>query len=82
MIFQNKTIIITGASAGIGKELAIALAKQSANLVLAARNQAAIEEVASICMQNGGKAIAVPTDVTNPEDCRNLIETARNTFGA
>ncbi|AFZ12600.1 3-oxoacyl-(acyl-carrier-protein) reductase [Crinalium epipsammum PCC 9333] len=82
MIFQNKTIIITGASAGIGKELAITLAKQSANLVLAARNQAAIEETASICIQNGGKAIAVPTDVTNPEDCRKLIETAKDTFGA
>jgi len=82
MIFHNKTIIITGASAGIGKELAIALANQSANLVLAARNQAAIDEVASICLQNGGKAIAVPTDVTNPEDCRKLIETTKNTFGA
>ena len=82
MIFKNKTFIITGASAGIGQELAIALAKQGAHLVLAARNQATLEETADSCNQSGGKAIAVPTDVTDPEACRHLIERAKNTFGA
>lgn len=43
MSFANKTIVITGASAGIGQALAISLAQQGANLVLAARNQEALE---------------------------------------
>jgi short-subunit dehydrogenase len=82
MAFTNKTFVITGASAGIGQALAIQLAQQGANLVLAARNQAALETTAEACMKAGGKAIAVPTDVSNSEACHNLIESAVKTFGA
>ncbi|MGG6265396.1 SDR family NAD(P)-dependent oxidoreductase [Leptolyngbya sp. AN03gr2] len=56
MTFENKTIILTGASAGIGKRLAIALAQQGANLVLAARSQAALEETAALCAKQSGRA--------------------------
>jgi len=82
MTFTNKTFVITGASAGIGRELAIQLAQRGANLVLGARNQAALETTADACIKAGGKAISVPTDVTNSEDCQKLIESAVNTFGA
>ena len=82
MTFTNKTFVITGASAGIGQQLAIQLAQQGANLVLAARNQAALETTADACIKAGGKALAVPTDVTEKEACRYLIESAVNTFGA
>src|ERR671932_1350335 len=82
MTFINKTFVITGASAGIGRELAIQLAQRGANLVLAARNQTALETTAEVCIKAGGKAIAVPTDVTNSEACRKLIESAVNTYGA
>src|SRR5919202_3360277 len=82
MTFTHKTFVITGASAGIGQALAIQLAQRGANLVLAARNQAALETTAEACIKAGGKAIAVPTDVTNSEACRNLIESAVKTFGA
>ena len=82
MTFINKTFVITGASAGIGRELAIQLAQRGANLVLAARNQAALEATAEDCIKAGGKAIAVPTDVTNSEACRKLIESAVNAYGA
>ena len=77
----NKTMILTGASAGIGRSLALALAQQGTNLVLAARNQAALEETVTACNQQGGQAIAVPTDVTQPESCQQLIEQAIATFG-
>jgi short-subunit dehydrogenase len=81
MSFLNQTIILTGASAGIGRSLAIALAHQGANLVLAARNQAALEDVVRACTEAGGKAIAVPTDVTRSEDCQQLVEKAVAAFG-
>lgn len=77
----NKTIILTGASAGIGKSLAISLAQQGANLVLAARDSTLLEEVVAHCVAAGGRAIAVPTDVTQPEACQQLIEKAVTTFG-
>lgn len=81
MTFLHKTIVLTGASAGIGRSLAIALAHQGANLALAARHQAALEDVVSACIAAGGKAIAVPTDVTQPKDCQQLIEKAIAAFG-
>ncbi len=81
MTFLDKTIILTGASAGIGRSLAITLAQQGANLVLAARQQTALEEVVNACADAGGKAIAVPTDVTQPEACQQLIEKAIAAFG-
>lgn len=81
MTFLHKTIVLTGASAGIGKELALSLAQKGANLVLAARSSVGLEETAALCVSQGGKAIAVPTDVTQPEDCQKLIETAVSTFG-
>ncbi len=82
MTFTNKTFIITGASAGIGQALAIKLAQQGANLVLAARNQTSLEITADTCIKAGGKAIAIPADVTDSEACKKLIESAVNTFGA
>lgn len=89
MSFANKTIVLTGASAGIGRSLAISLAQQGANLVLAARDPIALAETAAACMEHGGKAgaslvpkaIAVPTDVTQPAACQQLMERAIATFG-
>lgn len=81
MRFANQTIVITGASAGIGRALAISLAQQRANLVLAARQAEALAEVVTACQMQGGNAIAVPTDVTQPEDCQRLMAQAIATFG-
>jgi short-subunit dehydrogenase len=81
MSFTNKTIILTGASAGIGQALAFSLVQQGANLVLAARNQAALEETVAACTNQPGRAIAIPTDVTQPEACQQLIEKALTAFG-
>jgi len=81
MNFTHKTIVITGASTGIGQALAISLAERGAKLVLAARNQTHLAATAKTCLEKGGKAIAVPTDVTQPQACQRLIETAVQNFG-
>ncbi|MFW6067041.1 MAG: SDR family oxidoreductase [Myxococcota bacterium] len=81
MSFARKSVIVTGASAGIGAGLAEALAAQGARLTLAARNAQALEEVASRCRERGGEAQAVPTDVTDPEACARLVQAAAEAHG-
>ncbi len=80
--FTNRTVIVTGASTGIGRSLAIALAQQRANVVLAARNAEALTETCAACLDQGGKAIAVPTDVAEPEACQALIDKTIAAFGS
>lgn len=80
-VFADNVVIITGASAGIGLEIAKILAGQGAHLVLAARNPALLGDAAEICRALGAKVIAVPTDVSNREQCRQLIERTLDEFG-
>jgi short-subunit dehydrogenase len=72
--FKDKVVIITGASSGIGRELACQLADQGAWLVLAARNAENLEAAKAECQKRGGRAIAVRTDVTIPTQCADLIQ--------
>ncbi|HUB07202.1 MAG TPA: SDR family oxidoreductase [Myxococcales bacterium] len=76
MDFKGKSVVITGASSGIGEALAVRLARRGARLALGARNESELERVAARCREAGGEAIAVATDVTKPEDCGRLIERA------
>ena len=71
--FQHNVVIITGASSGIGRELAYQLADQGAWLALAARDAGRLEAAAAECRKRGGKAIAVPTDVADQALCQQLI---------
>lgn len=73
-IFRENVVVITGASSGIGRELAFQLADQGAWLSLAARNADRLEAAAAQCRERGGKALVVPTDVSQQGQCRNLIE--------
>jgi len=79
--FQQKVIIITGASEGIGRALTIELAPQMPKLVLAARNEARLKELLDECEGVGAETLIVPTDVTSESDCKNLIDAAVNRFG-
>lgn len=79
--FKNKTIVITGASSGIGKAIALTLAKEKVNLVLAARRETLLQEVASECESLGSEAIAVKTDVTNYDEVINLFDKALSFYG-
>ncbi len=79
----GKTFVITGASSGLGKALAIALAAHNVNLVLAARNQEALNEVAQICGQSGSPLpLTVRTDVTDADQCRAMVEQAVKQYGS
>lgn len=81
MSLNNKVIIITGASSGIGKALAYELASRGANLVLGARQFVTLCDITSdIQKQFNVKALAVQCDVTNEEDCAHLVKQAKLTF--
>jgi len=67
---------VTGASSGIGRAVALEMARRGASVVLAARRAGRLEEVAAQCRSLGVAATAIPTDVTKPEECRRLIDAA------
>jgi short-subunit dehydrogenase len=70
---KDKVVVITGASKGIGAELARQLAAQGAKLVLAARDLADLEKVAAECRKAGGQATAIRADVTQDRDCAAIM---------
>jgi len=78
---EGKMVIITGASSGIGQSMAETFANEGANVVLAARSQHKLEEVASRIGARGGTALAVPTDVTDEVQVAGLFRTAMDRFG-
>ena len=85
--YKNKTIIITGASSGIGLASAKKFASMGANVVLAARSLDKLEKIASDLNKKfaaqGSQLIAhcIKTDVTKEEDCKNLIDQTVRHFG-
>jgi len=74
-------IILTGASEGIGRALALDLAGRGARLTLAARDAERLELLARDCRTRGGEAVAIPTDVANEVDCGWLIEKSLQSLG-
>jgi short-subunit dehydrogenase len=79
--FTDNAVVLTGASAGIGRSLALQLADQGARLALAARDRATLQAVAAECRALGAEAIAVPTDVADEAQCARLVEAAVEAFG-
>lgn len=79
--YRENSVIITGASSGIGQALALELAKQGAWLTLAARRLDALETIAETCRTLGGKAFAVQADVSEQAQCENLVRRAVETYG-
>jgi short-subunit dehydrogenase len=78
--YADKVVVVTGASTGIGRALCLELAPQRPRLVLAARDEARLHEVAEECRARGAEALVAPTDVTVPEQCRTLVERALARF--
>ncbi len=79
--FQEKSVIVTGASSGIGRAIALQLADQGAWIALAARDAQRLTALADECRGRGGRAIAVPTDVTDEMQCKALVECAVAEYG-
>jgi short-subunit dehydrogenase len=78
---RDLRVVITGASSGIGRATALAFAKRGASLVLAARRDNVLREVAAECAALGGCALVVPADVTDPEAVTELARRADEAFG-
>jgi short-subunit dehydrogenase len=78
----RRSIVITGASSGIGRATALEFARNGDYLTLVARRKEALEELATECVRVGGKAIAVPLDVRNEEEVYKMAQQAQQTYGA
>lgn len=81
MSTQNKVIVITGASSGIGEASAKLLAKNGAKVVLGARRESRLQTIVNDIKQAGGQADYRVTDVTKPDDLKALVAQAKATFG-
>src|SRR5919108_3721995 len=77
----GRTAIVTGASGGLGKETALALAEVGCDVVIAARNRQALDEVASAVEQKGRRCLAMPTDITQAADVQRLVDRTIERFG-
>jgi NAD(P)-dependent dehydrogenase (short-subunit alcohol dehydrogenase family) len=81
MILKDKVIIVTGVGPGMGRSLALLLAQQGAKVVIAARSNRFLSDVAADIRETGGEAEAVPTDVADPTSCSSLATAAIKAFG-
>lgn len=81
MLLSDKVAIVSGVGPGLGKEIALALAREGASVVLGARTEPFLKEVAGEIEAAGGRALPVPTNIVDRDQCRRIVEAAVGTFG-
>lgn len=81
MNFRNKTVLITGASSGIGMALAREFASLGSNIVMGARSEDKLAELAGELSAKGAETVWRHTDVSSEDDCRALVEAGAERFG-
>lgn len=81
MYWTNKVVLITGASSGIGRALAIDMARRGASVGLLARRQEILDQIVDEITSTGGRALALPADVTESEAVRGAVDALRREFG-
>lgn len=81
MALSGQVVVITGGSAGIGREIALQLSDQGAKLVLAARSADKLQQFADELAAKSRDVLAVPADVSDPGDLANLVDQTIDRFG-
>tara|TARA_B110001454_G_scaffold214217_1_gene233650 strand:+ start:150 stop:929 length:780 start_codon:yes stop_codon:yes gene_type:complete len=74
MLLENKVVIVSGIGPGLGQELAYGAAREGAKLAISARSSELLNKLEAEITKSGGEVIAVPCDITKPNDCENLIK--------
>ncbi len=80
-MFEDKVVVVTGAGRGIGREIALAFAREGADLVLASRTESALHETRTLIEGLGREGFVVPTDISKPDSVRNLADQTLEHFG-
>jgi NAD(P)-dependent dehydrogenase (short-subunit alcohol dehydrogenase family) len=80
-MLKNKVALVTGASSGIGRAVALVYAREGAKVVVSDLNRAGGEETVDLVLKQGGEAIFVATDVGNPADAKALVDRSLAYFG-
>ena len=80
-ILKEKTVILTGAGSGIGRELALEFSRNGANVICVGRRADKLEETAALIKTENGTALVVPADVTLRKDVGNLVNVTLEKFG-
>jgi short-subunit dehydrogenase len=79
--WRDRVVLVTGASQGIGRCLALALARQGARIGLVARTEARLAAVAAECADLGADALAIPADITDQVACARAVQAVVDRFG-
>ena len=80
MLLKDKVVVVSGVGPGMGQAIARIAAKEGAKVVLAARNKEFLDQVAGEIVAEGGQAVAVPCDISDPEQCKALAKAAADAY--
>jgi len=81
LMLSDKIAIVGASSKGIGKAIAVGLAQEGASVTICARGEAALRETEAEIRSTGGNVLAIPADVSNYDDVKNIVNKTIETFG-